>query len=161
MRAPTWRTMRAQRSGFATLNASEHQSLRRICNEALYFIDAPGFPAMTSGCNTQAPTSERCQQTSSLSPKGLLVKWVMVGSEVAGERLRSGASGSRWQVSIFLFVISCFLYSTFLYSRERYLGSTRILGFYTPSLLISLQNVTIRRPGTSTPCWVQRGCGCR
>ena len=37
---------------------------------------------MTPGCNTQAPTSERCQQTSSLSPKGLLVKWVMVGSEV-------------------------------------------------------------------------------
>ena len=56
--------------------------MRRVCNEALYFIDAPGFPAMTSGCNTQAPASERCQQTSSLSPKGLLVKWVMVGSEV-------------------------------------------------------------------------------
>ena len=74
--------MRAQRSGFAALNASDPQTLRRVCNEALYFIDAPGFPAMTSGCNTQAPASERCQQTSSLSPKGLLVKWVMVGSEV-------------------------------------------------------------------------------
>ena len=96
--------MRAQRSGFATLNASEHQSLRRVSNEDLYFIDAPGFPAMTSGCNTQAPASERCQQTSSLSPKGLLVKWVMVG------RRKSAVRGQREPLASFYLFICYFMF---------------------------------------------------
>ena len=96
--------MRAQRSGFAALNASDPQTLRCVCNAALYFIDAPGFPAMTSGCNTQAPTSERCQQTSSLSPKGLLVKWVMVG------RRKSAVRGQREPLASFYFFICYFMF---------------------------------------------------
>ena len=96
--------MRAQRFGFPTLNASEHQSLRGVRNEALYSIDVPSFMAITSGCNTQAPTSERCQQTSSLSPKGLLVKWVMVG------RRKSAVRGQREPLASFYLFICYFMF---------------------------------------------------